>query len=257
MVQTWSKMRRLLRYRYLPPDYEQILFQQYQDCRQGIRTIQAYVEEFHILSSRNNLLETNAQQVARFIRGLHINIQDRVSMHTIYSLTEAINLATKAEAQLDRTRATGISRSPIESMHAAAHKEKLPLNPPSPMTNFTKRPSSSRTQVATTRVVPPEAPRNPYSRPASDKCYRCGQLGHRSNQCRKRGVVNLIEPGESIGLEAEGVEDETEYTYEDEEITWGMMKSYSHVLWSLGDFCWHQNRRSSPSDITYFGPGVL
>ena len=29
MVQTWSKMRRFLRYRYLPPDYKQILFQQY------------------------------------------------------------------------------------------------------------------------------------------------------------------------------------------------------------------------------------
>jgi hypothetical protein len=141
-------------------------------------------------------------------------------------------------------------------MHAAAHKGKLPLNPPSPITNFTKGPSSSRTQVATAGVVPPEAPRNPYSRPASDKCYRCGQPGHRFNQCPKRGVVNLIEPGESTCLEAEGVEDETEYTFEDEEITGGMMESYSHVLWLLGDFCWHQNRRSSPSNITYSGPGV-
>jgi hypothetical protein len=69
--------------------------------------------------------------------------------------------------------------------------------------------------------------------------------------------VNLIEPGEDTGLEAGGVEDETEYTYEDEEITGGMMENYSHVLWSLGDFCWHQNRRNSPSDITYSGPGVL
>jgi hypothetical protein len=214
-------MRRLLRYRYLPPDYEQILFQQYQDCRQGNRTVQAYVEEFHRLSSRNNLLKTNAQQVARFIGGLRINIQDRVSMHTIYSLTEAINLATKAEEQLDRTRSTGIPRSPIESMQTTTHKERFPLNPPPPMSNFAKGPSSNRTQVTTAGVVPPEAPRNPYSRPASDKCYRCGQPGHRSNQCPKRGVVNLIEPGEDTGLEAGGVEDETEYTYEDEEITGG------------------------------------
>jgi len=70
MVQTWTKMKRLLRSRYLPPDYEQILFKQYQDCRQGNRTIETYLEEFHRLSSQNNLLETEAQQVARFVRGL-------------------------------------------------------------------------------------------------------------------------------------------------------------------------------------------
>ena len=218
VVQTWSKMRRLLCYRYLPPDYEQLLFQQYQDCRQGSRTVQAYVEEFHRLSFRNNLMET---KVARFIGGLRLNIQDRVSMHTIYSLTEAINLATKAETQLDRTRATSVARVLVESIHATAHKGKFPLNPPPSMSNFTKGPSSSRTQMTTARVVPPEAPRNPYSRPASDKCYRCGQPGHRSNQCPKRGVVNLIEPGEGTNLEAERIEDEAEYTYEEEEITEG------------------------------------
>ncbi|KAG6745935.1 hypothetical protein POTOM_050445 [Populus tomentosa] len=156
-------------------------------------------------------------------------------MHTIYSLTEAINLATKVEAQLDRTRSTGIPRSPIEPIQTTLHKGRFPLNPPPPMSNFARGPSSSKTQVTTTGVVPPEAPRNPYSRPASDKFYRCGQPGHHSNQCPKRGVVNLIEPGEDTGLPTGGVEDEPEYTYEDEEITRGMMESYSHVLWSLGD----------------------
>jgi hypothetical protein len=98
MVQTWAKIRRLLRARYLPPDYEQILFQQYQDCRQRNRMVQAYIEEFHRLSSRNNLLETDAQQVSRFIGGLRLTIQNRVSMQTIYSLNEAMNLAIKAKA---------------------------------------------------------------------------------------------------------------------------------------------------------------
>uniref|UniRef100_A0A6N2MPZ8 Retrotransposon gag domain-containing protein n=1 Tax=Salix viminalis TaxID=40686 RepID=A0A6N2MPZ8_SALVM len=88
--------------------------QQYQDCRQGSRTVQAYVEEFNRLSSRNNLSETDAQQVARFVGGLRLNVQDRVSMHTIYSLTEAINLATKAETQLERARSTGVVRPPFE-----------------------------------------------------------------------------------------------------------------------------------------------
>jgi len=67
--------------------------------------VQTYVKEFHILSSHNNLLEMDAQQVTRFVWGLCLTIQDRVSMQTIYSLTKAINPATKAKAQLDRLKA--------------------------------------------------------------------------------------------------------------------------------------------------------
>jgi hypothetical protein len=47
----------------------------------------------------------DAQQVTRFVWGLRLTIQDRVSMQTIYSLTKAINPATKVEAQLDRLKA--------------------------------------------------------------------------------------------------------------------------------------------------------
>ena len=31
-VQTWNKMKQLLRRMYLPPDYEHIFYQQYMDC---------------------------------------------------------------------------------------------------------------------------------------------------------------------------------------------------------------------------------
>jgi hypothetical protein len=73
------------------------LFKQYQDCRQGSRTIETFLEEFHWLSSRNNLLETEAQQVAWFVGGLRWTIQDRVAMQTVYTLTEVVALAIKVE----------------------------------------------------------------------------------------------------------------------------------------------------------------
>ncbi|KAG6757810.1 hypothetical protein POTOM_038136 [Populus tomentosa] len=220
MVQTWAKMRRLLRARYLPPDYEQILFQQYQDCRQGNRTVQTYIEEFHRLSSRNNLSETDAQQISRFVGGLRLTIQDRVSMQTIYSLNEAINLATKAEAQLDRSRANVVMRNSFNPIHTVADKGKSPMSHPSPSSTI-KGPGSSGAPAKNTGIMPPEAPRNPYARPSSDKCYRCGQPGHRSNQCPRRSTINIIGPGEETDLTAEEEEDATAYNYDENEIIRG------------------------------------
>jgi hypothetical protein len=89
-VTSCLKMKRLLKARFLPPDFEQQLFQQYQECRQGGRTIQAYADDFFRLSARNDLMETEDQQVARFISGLRVAIQDKVSMHHVFTLNKAV-----------------------------------------------------------------------------------------------------------------------------------------------------------------------
>ena len=93
-VTSWFKMKRLLNARFSPPDFKQRLFQQYQECRQRVCTIQAYVDEFFQLTARNDLMESEAQQVARFIGGLRLSIQDKVIMHHIFTITEVVSLAT-------------------------------------------------------------------------------------------------------------------------------------------------------------------
>jgi hypothetical protein len=52
------------------------------------------------LDSWNNLSETEGQQVARYIDGLRLPIQDQVSLHTVWNLSEAIKLAMKIEMQM-------------------------------------------------------------------------------------------------------------------------------------------------------------
>ena len=71
-------------------------------------------------------------------------------------------------------------------------------------------------------VVQPIANANPYARPTRNKCYKCGEPGHRSSICLKRVVVNLMvaEEGEVDG-EQEGEEvynDVDPYAYDPNEV---------------------------------------
>ena len=69
-------MKQLLQHDFLTPDYEQILFQQYQWCRQGIRSVHEYIAEFIRLAEHNDLKESEAKQVARYVGGLKLQIRD-------------------------------------------------------------------------------------------------------------------------------------------------------------------------------------
>ena len=71
-------MKSLLKGRFLPADYDQILFIQFKNCAQGNRTVSEYTEEFLRLQVRWNLAETEDQQVARYINSLNDTIQDRL-----------------------------------------------------------------------------------------------------------------------------------------------------------------------------------
>ena len=91
VVQSWRRMKQYLRGIFLPPDYEQYLFESYQRCSQGARTVNEYTFEFLRLAARNQLLESDNQQVSRYLGGLRANIHDKIGLQMVLSVQEARN----------------------------------------------------------------------------------------------------------------------------------------------------------------------
>ena len=92
-VTSWFNMKQLLIVQFLPSDFEQYLFQQ---CCQGAHTVQ---DKIYGLSTRNVLMESEAQQVAKPIGGFRLPIQDGVPQQVtmtevtreVTSLSQSVN----------------------------------------------------------------------------------------------------------------------------------------------------------------------
>ena len=52
-IATWEKMKNKFMSKFLPPDYEQRLYVQLHNCKQGNQTVEEYINEFIRLNSRN------------------------------------------------------------------------------------------------------------------------------------------------------------------------------------------------------------
>ncbi|KAK0584578.1 hypothetical protein LWI29_015447 [Acer saccharum] len=79
-ITSWSRMKQLLRTRFLPANFAQTLYLQYLNCKQGTRSVKEYTEDFYHLGARNNVIENETQQIARYIGGLSDEIQERMEM---------------------------------------------------------------------------------------------------------------------------------------------------------------------------------
>ena len=128
-IRSWRRMKRLMADQFLPPDYQQELFRQYQDCRQGTRTVNEYMKEFDKLANRNDLEETKDQWISRFVHGLRVSIRDQVSLQTLYTLNEAVTLSKKIEYQHFRAGSKFSNRNSKPSS-STTNKGKQPMFTP-------------------------------------------------------------------------------------------------------------------------------
>ena len=188
-LNSWEKLKRMLRKSFLPYNYTRTVYNQLQNLRQGSKTVDDYASEFFTLLSRNTLLETHDQLVSRFIGGLRQQIQNNLLLFNPNSVSEAHQRAILIEQNI-RSQATWQSTGGRARTNSTAESATTTLDP------LTKEKPAP---------VPDQAQRT--ARPATFKCFNCGEIGHRQNSCPKRALITNDEP---IYDEEEVLEDETE-----------------------------------------------
>ncbi|XP_020243576.1 uncharacterized protein LOC109821832 [Asparagus officinalis] len=114
-------------------------------------------------------------------------IKDRVSLQQTYTLADTVSLAEKVERQLGRnSKGSWVAFDGSHtSFKRGGSKQPQTVSEQDATTEKGKGPATTKAKKPT--------PANSYAKPDPIKCYRCGQSGHRYNQCPKRGTVNMVD----------------------------------------------------------------
>ncbi|GKC31597.1 RNA-directed DNA polymerase [Tanacetum coccineum] len=94
-VETWEKMKKLMKAKFLPENQRQEAFLDYHNLSQQNMTVEEVVNEFDKLRMRCDVVEEDEQVVARFLGVLKPEIVDIVSLQTYWTYTDVFRLALK------------------------------------------------------------------------------------------------------------------------------------------------------------------
>ncbi|KAJ0094513.1 hypothetical protein Patl1_15542 [Pistacia atlantica] len=77
-VSNWEEMKERLKEKYLPIDYEQMMFEEMLQLRQGTLTIDQYTDRFHELTVCSKVVENEQQTLARYRIGLRNDLRKKM-----------------------------------------------------------------------------------------------------------------------------------------------------------------------------------
>jgi hypothetical protein len=82
-IKNWDKMVSKIKRKFMPKDYQLILFIQLQNLRKKGMEIKEYTDEFYRLSIRVGYRKGDVERVSRYIDGMRYDIQDDISLLNI------------------------------------------------------------------------------------------------------------------------------------------------------------------------------
>lgn len=98
-ISSWDKLKHEMQKKFLPYNYDQLMFQKLQNLRQGLRSVDDYATEFFKMINRVEVRDTEEQLTMRFVGGLRQQIQHTLNLFRPQSISEAHQQARTIEAQ--------------------------------------------------------------------------------------------------------------------------------------------------------------
>jgi hypothetical protein len=93
-IQDWAEMKARLEMKYLPVNYEQMVYENMLRLAQGFNIfVDQYIERLHDLTMRSQIIETDQQTLARYLKGLRGDMRKEMYTTSLFLVDEAYQLA--------------------------------------------------------------------------------------------------------------------------------------------------------------------
>ena len=174
-INTWVKLKKYLRRKYVPPTYRQQLFVQFNTLTQGTKTVQEYVQEWEKLVNDDEEL-----RVGKFISGLREEIRRKIIYTPDLTLHSAINRAIEIEKNMSKKKTTG------STPYGRTTRTYTPKSPSINMVPRRDIPSSSQ-------KAPPRDTMRTEVPPKEIVCFKCNGRGHYKRDCPNARAFTMRE----------------------------------------------------------------
>ncbi|GKA44713.1 reverse transcriptase domain-containing protein [Tanacetum coccineum] len=175
-VETWEKMKKLMKAKFLPENHRQEAFLDYHNMSQQNMTMEEVINDFDKLRMRCDVVEEEEQVVAWFLGVLKPEIVDIVSLQPYWTYTDVCRLALKVEKQI-KAKSKG-STSHFNSRFTLPTRTAPPTTPKT----APKATTPTTSAAGNTRERVDNAPH----------CYKCSGLGHYARDCSNLKTLAFV-----------------------------------------------------------------
>ena len=208
--ESWPRLKRAMRNRFIPPDYTRELKKKLQRLNQGSKSVHDYYQELQIAMLRCSIQEDDEDTMIRFYSGLRREIQDLVDYKDYNTTNRLFHFAILAEKELQ-------GRQQVQKLRNNFGSTSTSRVPPGQATTFPSTSTRSAAPSSNTRARSAGAPQpsrevskstvsqDPMPRSSSGAattgrttgivCRRCQGIGHVMKDCPSQRAYSATADG--------------------------------------------------------------